>query len=142
MAATLLEGCAGNGKGLDANGNPIGLGSSAPSSAPEALSADFQSIQDNVFTPICTRCHIGANAPEGLQLDQAHSYALLVGVPSAEAPSVLRVKAGDPTNSYLIQKLQGGVNITGKQMPLGGPYLSSAQILQIAQWISAGSQND
>jgi len=96
LASMLLSGCAGNGVGLDANGNPIGSGSSAP----EPLAANFQSIQDNIFTPICTRCHIGANAPEGLQLDQAHSYALLVGVPSAEKPSVLRVSAGDPTDSY------------------------------------------
>jgi hypothetical protein len=139
MAATLLDGCAGNGKGLDANGNPIGLGSSAPSSAPEGLSADFQSIQDNVFTPICTRCHIGANAPEGLQLDQAHSYALLVGVPSAEVPSVLRVKPGDPTDSYLIQKLTNASGIVGVQMPFGGPYLPQTTIAFIQQWISNGA---
>jgi hypothetical protein len=141
MASALLGGCAGNGKGLDANGNPIGLGSSAPSgsSAPAALSADFQSIQDNVFTPICTRCHIGANAPEGLQLDQAHSYALLVGVPSAEVPGVLRVKAGDPTDSYLIQKLQNSNGIVGAQMPFGGPYLAQTTIDFIKQWITNGA---
>ena len=135
MAAALLGGCAGNGVGLDANGNPIGSGSSAP----EALSADFQSIQDNVFTPICTRCHIGANAPEGLQLDAAHSYALLVGVPSAEVPAVLRVKAGDPTDSYLIQKLQNSNGIVGAQMPFGGPYLPQATIDFIRQWIMNGA---
>jgi methionine-rich copper-binding protein CopC len=135
MAAALLGGCAGNGVGLDANGNPIGSGSSAPA----ALSADFQSIQDNVFTPICTRCHIGANAPEGLQLDAAHSYALLVGVPSAEVPSVLRVKAGDPTDSYLIQKLQNSNGIVGAQMPFGGPYLPQATIDFIRQWIMNGA---
>jgi methionine-rich copper-binding protein CopC len=135
MAAALLGGCAGNGKGLDANGNPIGLGSSAP----EPLSADFQSIQDNVFTPICTRCHIGANAPEGLQLDQAHSYALLVGVPSAEVPGVMRVKPGDPADSYLIQKLQGSSGIVGVQMPFGGPYLPQTTIAFIQQWITNGA---
>ncbi|HEV2700305.1 MAG TPA: Ig-like domain-containing protein [Steroidobacteraceae bacterium] len=137
--AALVGGCAGNGKGLDANGNPIGTQSSAPSSAPTTASAAFQSIQDTVFTPICTRCHIGANAPEGLQLDEAHSYALLVGVPSAEVPSVLRVKAGDPANSYLIQKLQGSSGIVGVQMPFGGPYLSQSTIGMIQQWITNGA---
>jgi methionine-rich copper-binding protein CopC len=135
LAAMLLSGCAGNGMGLDANGNPIGSGSSAP----EPLAANFQSIQDNVFTPICTRCHIGANAPEGLQLDQAHSYALLVGVPSAEVPGVLRVKAGDPAGSYLIQKLQGSSGIVGVQMPFGGPYLPQTTIAFIQQWITNGA---
>ncbi len=134
-ASALLAGCAGNGMGLDANGNPIGSGSSAP----QPLSADFQSIQDNVFTPICTRCHLGANAPEGLQLDQAHSFALLVGVPSAEVPGVLRVAAGDPANSYLIQKLQGSGGIVGQQMPFGGPYLPQTTIDVIKQWIINGA---
>jgi hypothetical protein len=135
LASVLLAGCAGNGMGLDANGNPIGLDSSAP----EPLSADFQSIQDNVFTPICTRCHSGANAPEGLQLDEGHSYALLVGVPSAEVPGVLRVKPGDPTDSYLIQKLEGSSGIVGMQMPFGGPYLPQSTIDLIAQWITNGA---
>jgi methionine-rich copper-binding protein CopC len=135
MASLLLGGCAGNGMGLDANGNPIGSGSSGP----EPLTADFQSIQDNVFTPICTRCHIGANAPEGLQLDEAHSYALLVGVPSAEVPGVLRVKAGDAADSYLIHKLEGSSGIVGVQMPFGGPYLPQTTIDVISQWITNGA---
>ena len=45
---------------------------------------------------MCVRCHSGAGAPEGLQLDAAHSYALLVGVPSSEEPGVLRVQPGVP----------------------------------------------
>ena len=108
LAAAAVAGCtAGSGAGLDQNGQPIGSGGTPP------LTADFTSIQANVFTPICTRCHIGAGAPQGLQLDAAHSYSLLVGVPSAEAPSLLRVKAGDPDNSYIIRKLEGGPGIVG-----------------------------
>jgi methionine-rich copper-binding protein CopC len=144
-AATLLNGCVGSGSGLDATGNPLGSSSSpnsssSPASAPTALTADFQSIQDNVFTPICTVCHSGADAPEGLQLDAAHSYALLVGVPSTEVPGTLRVKPGDPTNSYLIQKLQNSSGIVGAQMPYGGPYLPQSTIDVISAWITAGAQ--
>jgi hypothetical protein len=135
-AAAALYGCAGNGKGLDANGNPIGAGAS--SGGP--LTADFKSIQENVFTPICTKCHIGASAPEGLQLDSAHSYALLVGVASAEQPSVKRVEAGDPDSSYIIRKLQGSPGISGERMPFGGPYLPQSTIDVIRQWITNGAQ--
>src|SRR5215475_757058 len=103
LVASALSGCAGNGNGLDANGNPVGPGGGG--STP--LTADFASIQANVFTPICTKCHIGASAPEGLQLDADHSYALLVGVASNEQPLVKRVEAGDPDSSYIIRKLQG-----------------------------------
>src|SRR6184192_4714934 len=103
FSVTIVSACAGNGAGLDANGQPLGSGS-APLTP---LTADFQSIQDNVFTPVCVRCHSGAGAPQGLQLDAAHSYALLVGVPSNEEPSLLRVKPGFPDSSYIVLKLEG-----------------------------------
>ncbi|HUK02524.1 MAG TPA: Ig-like domain-containing protein [Steroidobacteraceae bacterium] len=135
VTLVLAGGCAGSGKGLDQNGEPISAGGGAS----EPLTPDFQSIQDNVFTPICTRCHIGASAPEGLQLDEAHSYALLVGIPSVEQGSLLRIKAGDPDNSYLIRKIQGGPGITGGQMPLGGPPLSQDTIAVIRQWVAEGA---
>ena len=54
-------GCAGNGKGLDQNGQPIGSGGSPGG----PVTADFQSIQANVFTPICSVCHVGAGARPG-----------------------------------------------------------------------------
>ena len=133
--AAFLGGCAGNGVGLDANGQPL-----APGNTPAPpLSADFQSLQDNVFTPICVRCHSGAAAPQGLELDAAHSYALLVGVPSSEIPQTLRVKPGDPDQSYLVLKLEGAAGIVGAQMPFGGPPLPRATIDFIRQWISDGA---
>jgi methionine-rich copper-binding protein CopC len=138
LALLACAGCAGNGAGLDQNGQPIG---SEASGASGPLTADLQSIQDNVFTPICTRCHIGASAPEGLRLDAADSYNLLVGVPSAEVPSVLRVMPGDPDESYLVLKLQGSAGIVGGQMPLGGPYLPQSTIDAIRQWITNGAPN-
>jgi hypothetical protein len=136
LAAAALQGCAGNGNGLDSNGNPITPGSGGSG----GLTADFQSIQDNVLTPICTKCHIGASAPQGLQLDATHSYAMLVGVPSAEQPAVLRVAQGDPDSSYLIRKLTNTGGISGVQMPADGPpYLPQSTIDVIRQWITSGA---
>src|SRR5262252_1759265 len=115
-----LTACGGSGMGLDQNGRPITSGS--PGSG---VTADFKSIQDNVFTPICTVCHSGATAPQGLRLDAANSYANLVNVNSSEASSVKRVAPANPNASYLIQKLRGsGSAFSGQRMPLGGPYLS------------------
>jgi hypothetical protein len=137
LGLALLAACAGNGEGLDANGNPITGGS-----ASTPLSADFESIQENVFTPICSVCHAGGSAPEGLRLDAADSYSLLVGVPSTEVPSLMRVKPGDPANSYIIQKLQGHAAV-GAQMPFGcpttQPCLTATQIGFIQQWITNGA---
>jgi len=135
LATAFLAACAGNGMGLDSNGRPItsGGGGTGP------LTAEFASIQAHVFTPICSVCHVGASAPEGLRLDASNSYQLLVGVPSTEVPGILRVKPGDPANSYIIQKLQGTAAV-GAQMPFGEAPLPAATIAVIAQWISDGAQ--
>jgi hypothetical protein len=133
-ACATLIGCGGSGEGLDNNGNPVG----APNGG-TILTADFNSIQSNVFTPVCTRCHSGATAPRGLRLDDANSYALLVGVASGEAPGLQRVKPGDPNASYLVQKLEGTAAV-GQRMPLGGPYLPQSTIDVIRQWITNGAQ--
>jgi hypothetical protein len=137
LLAGCAAGCAGNGQGLDQNGQPISAGGS--SGGP--VTADFQSIQDNVFTPICSKCHIGGGAPEGLQLDAAHSYNLLVGVPSAEQPALLRVKPGDPDDSYMVRKIEGLSSISGGQMPFMEQPLSQATIDAIRQWITNGAPN-
>jgi len=129
--ALVLAGCsAGNGEGLDMNGQPIPIG-------PPVVS-DFQEIQDTVFTPICTQCHIGAGAPQGLRLDAANSYALLVNMPSGEVPSLLRVNPGNPNQSYLVQKISGTQSV-GSRMPLGQAPLPQDRIDLIRQWIASGA---
>jgi len=133
-ASAWLAACSGGGQGLDAGGRPLAAG--GVDAGP--LVADFDSIQLHVFTPICTVCHAGGAAPQGLRLDATNSYALLVGVPSNEVSSTLRVKPGDPDNSYVIQKLEGHAPV-GAQMPYGGPPLPAATIAVIRQWISAGA---
>jgi hypothetical protein len=131
ISATLL-GCSGSGDGLDENGRPLDSG-------PLPLVPTFASIQQNVFTPACTRCHAGAAAPTGLRLDEASSYAMLVNVASVEVPGLRRVRPGDPDLSYLIQKLEGRAAV-GARMPLNSPPLPQATIDVIKQWIRDGAQ--
>jgi hypothetical protein len=133
----LAAGCAGGGEGLDANGRPLG------ESAGGALEPTIESLQDNVFTPICVQCHLGAAAPQGLVLsDPQTSYDNLVGVPSVEAPQSLRVRAGDPDGSYVIHKLEG-TQVAGNRMPNGcpttQPCLNTDTIAVIRQWIADGA---
>ena len=122
---------AGNGEGLDQNGQPI------PITPPTA--SQFQEIQDTVFTPICTQCHIGANAPQGLRLDAANSYALLVNVNSNEVPGLKRVNPGNADQSYIVQKISGTAAVGGR-MPLGQAALPQDRIDLIRSWIAAGAQ--
>jgi hypothetical protein len=130
ISATLL-GCSGSGEGLDENGRPLDSG-------PLPLVPTFASIQQNVFTPICTRCHAGAAAPTGLRLDEASSYAMLVNVASVEVPGLRRIRPGDPDVSYLVQKIEGRAAVGGR-MPLNSPPLPQATIDVIKQWIREGA---
>ena len=118
-----------------------GDGTGFPPAGP--LGPNFSAIQANVFTPNCatTGCHFGAGAPQGLRLDAANSFALLVGIPSTQESSVLRVAPGDPNNSYLVQKLEGTAS-SGQQMPKDAPALPQATIDVIRQWISDGAIDD
>jgi hypothetical protein len=123
----LLAGC-GSGDGF--------VGSGAASGP---LTANFDSIQANIFEPLCEHCHAGANAPVGLRLDAANSYALLVGIRSGLRPGVQRVAPGDANNSFLIQKLEGTAGV-GERMPAGLPPVPQADIAVIRQWITDGAQ--
>ena len=127
-----LASCGGSGAGLDENGRPL-------TGEPTPLVPELQSIQQNVFTPICAACHAGSSAPLGFRLDDGFSYSMLVNTASVEVPALLRVAPGNPEQSYLIQKLEGHAAVGG-QMPLGQAPLPQATIDVIRQWISNGAQ--
>jgi hypothetical protein len=123
---------------LAACGSGDGFVGSGGASGP--LAPSFDSIQANIFEPLCEHCHSGANAPAGLRLDAANSYALLVGTSAVERPNLLRVAPGDASSSYLIHKLEGGPGIVGERMPAGLPAVPQADVDVIRQWITDGAQ--
>ena len=115
------------------------------------LHPTFSSIQRSIFEAAdsegraaCTNCHNASRARfnGGLDLSASAAYADLVNVPSRGKPGAVRVVPGDAANSYLIHKLEGRPDIVGGRMPLGGPYLTSGQILVIRRWIDVGAPND
>jgi hypothetical protein len=126
FAFCTLTAC-GSGDGFVGSGGVVG-----------PLEPNFNSIQSNVFDQYCVHCHAGANAPVGLRLDAANSYANLVGVASGERPNLMRVAPGDANNSYIIQKLEGTAGV-GERMPAGLPALPQSDINVIRQWIGDGA---
>ena len=135
LSIALIAACApGSGDGLDASGRPIG---ETPDPGDEPT---FANIQARVFNPICSFCHVGAGAPQGLRLDEANAYNNLVDVPAMEV-GLLRVRPFDPDNSYLVQKIEGTASV-GAQMPFGGPPLPDEDIQLIRDWIAAGALPD
>jgi hypothetical protein len=123
-----LSGCGGDSGSMAMNmpATPSSSGTSNPGAT--MLVDTFDSIQANVFTPLCAGCHGGSSPASNLDLDAAHSFDDLVGVPSTEQPSILRVKPFDPTDSYLIIHMQKEGD--------GAP---ASDIPVIAQWISDGA---
>jgi hypothetical protein len=77
-----------------------------------------------------------------LSLTAASAYANLVGVPSFEVPSQLRVAAGAPDDSYLWIKVTSLTPAIGDRMPLDRPPLSAADLARIQTWILAGAPRD
>jgi len=115
-----------------------------PDAAEHALPVTLTQLQSEIFTPICSGCHSGPTGnmlPSGMNLSSAaDSFAALVGVPSLQVDSLNRVTAGDPDNSYLVQKLEGTAAVGGR-MPLGGA-LDQAMIDMVRQWIIDDALNN
>ena len=102
---------------------------------------DIQPLWDGV----CTGCHAGSSGPRGgLTLEAGSSYASLVnktGVGSCSAP--IRVKPGEPDNSYLVKKITGAT--CGGRMPQGNTsYYDDrpGDVIRIRSWILAGAPNN
>lgn len=119
-------------------GGPVGTG---PGPDPEPT---LSSIQENIFDTNCalSGCHAGANPQQGMNLSAGESFGSMVGVPSQERPSLLRVNPGNPDDSYLVHKIEGRSGIVGERMPLGRSPLSNDQINLIRTWIVNGAQDN
>ncbi len=150
-AALLLAGalaCAGDGTGLDANGNPLGSVSACAGSAGQCtdgacFARDIQPILSNNCA--LSGCHAGTAPSLGQNLSAGVAYANIVCVPSVEVPGMMRVRPLQPDSSYLVHKIQGtqaDVGGSGGRMPLGGTPLSQTQIDLIRAWIAAGAKNN
>ena len=127
----LLSACAGDGEGLIEPDDE-------PAAPPPQEAPTFSDIQTMIFIPVCV-CHVGAAAPLGLVLNTEDSIDMLVNIPSVEVPDLFRVEPGNPDDSYLVRKLEGGPDIVGAQMPLGGPPLAQDMIDMVREWIMAGA---
>lgn len=109
----------------------------------------FTRVKDEILTPICGPCHVGAPDPVGngglIVVPADVAYANIVDVKSTQATTTDLVKGGEPLASYLYLKLSGDfADVAGgkaAQMPLGG-MLDDAQLKLVEDWILAGAMDD
>jgi len=98
-------------------------------------------VQTAVFSPSCakTNCHIGVDAPFGLDLSQGETMGNVRGVASAEMPTFDRVEPFNADDSYLYMKVTSDPRITGDPMPADGSTLTSGQLDLLRRWIEQGA---
>ena len=112
-----------------------------PTPTPGGLTATLSSIQSEVLNPSCIGHHGDHATDADLDLREGQAFSNLVNRQSIQVALNL-VEPNDAENSYLVHKLDGRAGIVGVQMPVGGPFLSQADIDVIKQWIDAGAQNN
>ena len=107
-----------------------------------AMDISFSNNFGAIFSNTCSGslCHAGPRPAAGLNLEPGVAYSSLVGVPST--CGIPLVDPGNPTNSYLLNKLTGTDMCKGRQMPLRDSALSSATISKLAAWICAGAADN
>lgn len=129
---------------------------------PAGTAVRFQRDIQPIFNSNCAFafCHAAPLiAPMSLESGMAH--AQIAGVPSCEAPGLLRVEPGSSGTSYLVLKLEGtqgsligsgacatcsypfgSTSDCGGRMPLAASALPGAEIQLIRRWIDEGAPDN
>ena len=90
----------------------------------------------------CVDCHGTKHAKADLDLSEDNALKNLLNVPSDEVPGIVRVKPGDPEQSYLWLKLDHRAQ-KGGGMPKGFLFSKSLpqdQLDLIKAWIAGGAK--
>jgi hypothetical protein len=140
-------GVAADSESADTGAADTGTGEPPPDAGPPT----FSNLYATVFAQYgCTTHHSGASPAGGLDLStKAKAYANLVSVksttPSGEKPACPagdRVVPGSASTSLLYLKVSEAAPPCGSEMPLNGPYLTTAEQTLIATWINDGAKNN
>jgi hypothetical protein len=141
----LLDCGAGDGSTLD-DGGRLKAHPYAPSLASRyggtGFDPSYSGVSQVFFANYCTSCHGGAAPANGLSLEPASAYQSLVGVRSSQRTELFLVEAYQPDRSYLIAKLEGGEQISGRRMPRNRPPRPQDEIDVIRRWIESGALKD
>lgn len=124
--------------GLVALGLVAGLAAATAQDSPGGLEATVQPIFDRE----CVKCHGAKEKKSKLDLSAGEAYKSLVSVPSREVPETMRVKPGDPEQSYLWLKVNHTAS-EGSGMPKGiffSKKLSAQDLEAIRSWIASGAR--
>ncbi|MCU1349087.1 MAG: domain containing protein [Acidobacteria bacterium] len=138
---------------LDAFGNEVSPASwSIPCGAftPATPPGAFAPVQTVINNYGCAGCHSGGAPAGGLNLN-INPYSNIVNVPSTEKPSMMRIAAGAPDDSWLVHKIQGTQGTVpgpfvppgpGVRMPqgcVGAGCVSAGDVTIVRTWVTNGA---
>jgi mono/diheme cytochrome c family protein len=89
-----------------------------------------------VFKNNCAQCHGGTSPESELNLESSAAVTQTIGRSSTQKPDILIIKPGDPSASYLVQKITGASGMSGRRMPPFGT-LSQEDAEKITSWITS-----
>lgn len=115
--------------------HPTPTATVVPTATPVGARVSFAAVQQ-LLTGNCAGCH---PPNQGLNLLSGQVFANIVNVKSHEVPSLMRVKPGDPANSYLYQKVTQPRPMVGVRMPKDGQPLTTDEITALRVWIVQGA---
>ena len=150
--AALSFGCGGGSGSATGDSESVAPAAKSSGNGPMAASdpggaPTFTNVYNDIVEPLCTSCHTpGGEAPFLDMSTQATAYMNLVGVKadgfSCGGSGLVRVVAGDATESLLYEKVSESKPPCGSEMPLGCSgqgCLSPADQKEIADWINGGA---
>ena len=125
------------------------IATTTTSTTSTTLAPLWSAIHANVIYPVCSGCH-GSSGGLGGFANCGTAHAALVNVVSTELATMDRVEPGDPTNSWIMHKLDntqgtftGQCTTTcGSSMPFGSGLLPLSTRDAIRTWITNGAVND
>ena len=111
---------------------------------PTGLSFSQEIVPIFTNNGVCTDvgCHVGTRPKAKLNLVASQAYDDLVNIAADQCSDRLLVVPGNPSASYLMDKLYGSNMCKGNQMPKQGVSLSAAEIEAIVSWICRGAPNN
>jgi len=90
---------------------------------------------EDIFNRNCVRCHSGLMPAQELNLGPGNIISSTVDVTSMQKIDLRIVDTANPRMSYLLKKIKGDSDITGKRMPLKGGALNEEDIKAVEEWI-------
>ena len=102
----------------------------------------FKKDVQPILNKECAECHSAQKHKGKLDLSEGAAYKNLVSAPADEAPAMMRVKPGDPEQSYLWLKIEHRTK-EGSGMPkgmFGAKSLPQEQKDLIKGWIEQGAR--